>query len=409
MKKIMIIITVLLTGLIAASTPGVVHVVYDNGVVTTSGEDVFYEFDIQAYVTGTVNADDLIFGSANIYVEYDSVLFGKTIAGSSSLEFARTGLLATELLPGMYAYNIYKNQNTFSNVFSLTFEATFPSSPGYYPQISTDVNNPSDLFHIKIKAVASGSGEVSFPVTRVNDSDEQFWTLSELQYAGPNDFSAAVEPVFIEGPITGEDYSSIEMDYFKAENKGGKVRLRWRTQSETENLGYIVKRALVVDDNIYGVYEEIGSYLNYENLLGQGTTSKKADYMFWDKKVKPGVTYAYVLQDVDEGGHIRECDPVIVKVKGSKIISTDRFDFTASYPNPFNPAFVVPFELYTSTMVDIRLYDISGRMVKVIADKEFAAGTYNLLVNGSELGSGVYLLKIQADDVVSTQKMLLVK
>lgn len=415
MKKILIILTVFMTGLMAITTPGVVHFVFDNGVVTTSGDDTFYEFDIQAYVTGTSNSDDLLFGSANVYVKYDTELFGNTIGGTSNLVWSREGLLQTELLQpgsGLYAYNIVNNSaaNTTSDIFALTFEAAYPDNPNYYSQISSDPNNPSDLFHIKIKALASGSGEVVFPDTsRVNNSDEQFWTLANLQYAGPNDLSNAVEPVYIEGPITGEDYTSIELDYFKAENKGGKVRLRWRTQSETENLGFVVKRALVFGDNLYSVFEEVDSYLNNDELLGQGTTSKKTDYIFWDKTVKPGSTYAYVLQDVDEGGHIRECEPVFVTVKDTKLISTDKFEFTASYPNPFNPAFVVPFELYTSTAVDIRLYDISGRMVKVIADKEFSAGTYSLLVNGAELGSGVYLLKIQVDDIVSTQKMLLVK
>ena len=77
MKKTLIILMTLIAGLMAATTPGVVHFVYDNGVVTTSGDDTFYEFDIQAYITGTSSANDLLFGSANVYVEYDTELFGE--------------------------------------------------------------------------------------------------------------------------------------------------------------------------------------------------------------------------------------------------------------------------------------------------------------------------------------------
>jgi hypothetical protein len=132
MKKILIILMMLISGLMAATTPGVVHFVYDNGMVTTSGDDTFYEFDIQAYVTGTSNADDLLFGSANVYVEYDNELFGSTISGTSSLEFQKIGLLAKEALPGIPVYNVYESSNTYADVFALTFEANYPTAPQYY-------------------------------------------------------------------------------------------------------------------------------------------------------------------------------------------------------------------------------------------------------------------------------------
>jgi type IX secretion system substrate protein len=408
MKKILIILMMLISGLMAATTPGVVHFVYDNGMVTTSGDDTFYEFDIQAYVTGTSNADDLLFGSANVYVEYDNELFGSTISGTSSLEFQKIGLLAKEALPGIPVYNVYESSNTYADVFALTFEANYPTAPQYYDPISSDSENPSDLFHIKMKALAAGSGEVSFPYTRVNDAGSQSWTLANLQYAGPTDFSEANEAVHIEGPVTGEPYTAIELSYFEVSNKGGKVRLRWRTESETENQGFIVKRA-IVSGEYTGIYEEIESYLTSDELLGAGTTNKKTDYMYWDKKVKPGTTYAYVLQDVDLGGHIRECEPALVTIRESKIISNEKFEFSSSYPNPFNPAFVVPFEIYTATKVDIRLYDITGHLVKIVANSEFSSGEYKLLVNGNNLSSGVYLLRTQVEGIVNTQKMLLVK
>ena len=349
----------LIAGLMAATTPGVVHFVFDNGVVSTSGNDTFYEFDIQAYITGTSNSADLLFGSANVYVEYDSELFGSSISGTTNLEITMTGILTTEVFPGYGAYRVHDSQNTFSDVFALTFEAIYKDNPSAYPQVSTDPNNPSDFFHIKMKAKAAGSGEVSFPYTRINNSGDQFWTLANLQYAGPADFSEASEPIYIEGPVTGEPYTAIELAYFEAADKGGKVRLRWRTESETENSGFIVKRALVFGD-LYGAFEIIDSYTTNDELKGTGTTSKKSDYMYWDRGVKPGVTYAYVLQDVDYEEHIRECEPVLVTIRESKIISNDKFEFSSSYPNPFNPAFVVPFELYTATKVNIRLYDISG-------------------------------------------------
>ncbi|MCK4813604.1 MAG: hypothetical protein KAT14_06670, partial [Candidatus Marinimicrobia bacterium] len=98
MKKIMIVLFATLATLMAATTPGIIHFVFDNGVVTTSGDDTFYEFDIQAYATETVNSDDLLLGSGNIYVEYNTELFGLSIAGTTKLEYQKIGLLGNDII-----------------------------------------------------------------------------------------------------------------------------------------------------------------------------------------------------------------------------------------------------------------------------------------------------------------------
>ena len=409
MKKIMIVLFATLATLMAATTPGIIHFVFDNGVVTTSGDDTFYEFDIQAYATETVNSDDLLLGSGNIYVEYDTELFGSSIAGTTKLEYQKIGLLGNDIIDDVISeYDVLNANNTFSDVFAITYEASTPSASSYYDPISTDSENPSDLFHIKMKAKASGSGEVSFPGARIANINDQFRTLADLQYEGPVDLSEANEAVYIEGPVNGEPYTSIELLSLEAVYKGGMVRMKWKTASETENLGFIIKRVVKIG-NYAGIYEEIASYVDNDALLGAGTTNTKTTYIYFDKTVKPGVQYVYILQDVDFAGHIRESEPITVNVPESNIIKTDLYTFTASYPNPFNPTFIVPFELYQGTTVDIKLYDVSGRLVEVVAEKEFAAGQYNLLVDGSNLSSGMYLLKTKVDNITKTQKMLLVK
>ncbi len=407
----MMVLIVAVNVLFAATTPGIMHIVFDNGEVVTSGSDTFFEFDILAYISNTVNEDDLKFGSATFYVQYDTTLFGSLIAGKTTLEYEKTGLLAGELFPGFQLYRLFQSNNTFPDVFSFTIEAVFtePEYSNYYSSLSTDPLNPSELFHIRMKAKASGSGEVIFPDSRIAGSDGLFWSLENKQYAGPVDYSLAHESVYIEGPIPGDPYTSIELLSLEAEYKGGMVRMKWQTASETENRGFIIKRAVMLNEQETGIYEKIASYIEDRSLEGAGTTNRKNTYLYFNRSVRPGVTYSYVLQDVDYSGHIRESEPLIVHVPENKIAMSEQFALSASYPNPFNPSFVVPFELYASTVIDIRLYDMSGRLIQVVADREFMPGTYNLLVDGSHLASGVYLLTTRVENTVKTQKMLLVK
>ncbi|MFA5706591.1 MAG: T9SS type A sorting domain-containing protein [Candidatus Neomarinimicrobiota bacterium] len=401
MKKILTILTVMIA-LAAAAVPGTVHLIYSNGEVTTSGDDTFFEFDVQAYVSGTENENDLYLADGMVYVQYNTELFGSEIAGTENLVVTRKGILDNSML-----YQITNSNNTAPNLFAFSFISPYSiNEKQYYTKVSNDALNPSDLFHIKMKVKASGSGILQFPDNI--PMEELYWTLSDQTYTGGLDITDANEDVYIEGPIAGEPYTSIELKSLDAVYKGGMVRLKWKTASETENMGFIIKRALCSDDMI-GIYEEVDSYRENDALLGAGTTSNNTTYLWFDKSVRPGLKYAYVLQDVDYEGHIRESDPVIVTIPENKILTTDKFEFAAGYPNPFNPYFVVPFEIFEATAVDIRVYDMQGRLVKVLADREFAPGTYNLLMDGSGLSSGMYLLRTRVENFTETQKMMLVK
>lgn len=400
MKKLLTI-WIILSAMLFAAVPGTVHLVYSNGLVSTSGEDTFFEFDVQAYITGTGNEDDLYLGDGMVYVQYDTEMFGTEIAGTENLVVQKTGLLNNSF------YQITTSNNTAPDIFGFSFIALLSlDNKNFYERISDDGNNPSDLFHIKMKASASGSGIMQFPNSV--SIEDLYWTLGDQTYAGGLDISEATEPVYIEGPVSGEPYTSIELKSLEAVYKGGMIRMKWKTASETENAGFIIKRA-VANGELTGIYEEVDSYLQNDALQGAGTTSNNTTYLWFDKSVKPGTRYAYVLQDVDYDGHIRESEPLFVTIPENKILTTENYAFSAGYPNPFNPYFIVPFEIYVPTQVDIRVYDMRGKLVKVLADREFAPGSYNLLMDGTGLSSGMYLLRTKVENFVETQKMMLVK
>ena len=388
--------------MLLAAVPGTVHLVYSNGQVSTSGDDTFYEFDVQAYITGTVNEDDLYLGDGMVYIQYNTDIFGTEIAGTQNLVVIRGSYLEDTR-----NYQITLSNNTAPDIFGFSFVTPFSlNEKQYYSKISSDELNPSDLFHIKMKAKASGSGTVQFPGTV--SIEDLYWSLGDQTYAGGLDITEAAETVYIEGPVSGEPYTSIELKSLEAAYKGGMVRMKWKTASETENAGFIIKRA-VSNGELTGIYEEVDSYLQNDALIGAGSTSNNTTYMWFDKSVKPGTRYAYVLQDVDYKGHIRESEPLFVTIPENKILTTENYAFSAGYPNPFNPYFIVPFEIYAPTNVDIRVYDMRGKLVNVLADKEFAPGSYNLLMDGAGLSSGMYLLRTQVENFIETQKMMLVK
>jgi len=96
-------------------------------------------------------------------------------------------------------------------------------------------------------------------------------------------------------------------------------------------------------------------------------------------------------------------DPVSTEIPGA-------FSLSQNYPNPFNPATKFIFSLPEGANVSIRIFDIAGREVDVIANNQFMSpGVYTVNYSADRLSSGVYFYRITANDFVETKKMVLTK
>lgn len=81
-----------------------------------------------------------------------------------------------------------------------------------------------------------------------------------------------------------------------------------------------------------------------------------------------------------------------------------------NYPNPFNPTTQISFTLPKSQQVSLKVYDMLGREVATIANRErFTAGMNTLSFDASSLSSGVYIYRLTSANVALTRKMTLIK
>ena len=92
----------------------------------------------------------------------------------------------------------------------------------------------------------------------------------------------------------------------------------------------------------------------------------------------------------------------------------EEFVLKDNYPNPFNPVTTLRYELAVNTNVKITIYDMMGRLVKILADKIEMAGYKSIKWNGTNdrnepVSAGLYLYTIQAGDYRQTKKMVLLK
>ena len=81
-----------------------------------------------------------------------------------------------------------------------------------------------------------------------------------------------------------------------------------------------------------------------------------------------------------------------------------------SYPNPFNPAVVLPLDLATdATEVSLRVYDVLGRRVRQVWQGPLRAGSHRFVWDGRDeagkaVAAGVYVYRVEMDGRVEAKK-----
>gem|GEM_PF-776435 len=80
-----------------------------------------------------------------------------------------------------------------------------------------------------------------------------------------------------------------------------------------------------------------------------------------------------------------------------------------NYPNPFNPLTTIGYSLPQAGFVSLKVYDLQGRTVAVLADGYRPAGAHQVAWDAAEMASGVYLYVLKAGEATLSGKMVLLK
>jgi len=80
-----------------------------------------------------------------------------------------------------------------------------------------------------------------------------------------------------------------------------------------------------------------------------------------------------------------------------------------NYPNPFNSVTKISYRLRELSDVNISIFDICGRMIINLIDEVREKGEYNFVWDAKALQSGIYMIKMEANNFCSVKKCVLVK
>lgn len=129
-------------------------------------------------------------------------------------------------------------------------------------------------------------------------------------------------------------------------------------------------------------------------------------------KVNQDGTFVLFVLSTNNGIRAYNSHGSMSEINFESQISPENFTLNQNYPNPFNPSIFITYQLSRQEKVKLVVYDIVGREIAVLVDKEQDAGIYSINFDTNKftgLSSGVYFYTLQAGNYRETKKMMLLK
>ncbi|MBU1094897.1 MAG: Omp28-related outer membrane protein [Bacteroidetes bacterium] len=195
------------------------------------------------------------------------------------------------------------------------------------------------------------------------------------------------------------------------------------------NLGSAVIHFIVVEDVTYAGRNGIN---NHKNVMRKMITSPTGESITtvgfqtanksislpesWNKNNLSFLVFIQnsVTKEVCQS-EIIDYNSLVVTGITDESLSPNRFDLFQNYPNPFNPSTTIEYNVPSSELVSLSIYDVLGVEIVTLVNEKQAAGKYKVLFNslsvsgGKGLPSGIYFYKLNIGDLSITKKMSIVK
>lgn len=202
------------------------------------------------------------------------------------------------------------------------------------------------------------------------------------------------------GPPEAPVITSLEAQY-----RGFKVR--WERGGEADLSGYFVHFDI---DQPGPPYNGVASVWGQDSPISVGMVDSLVV-----AELEPDNTYYVALTAMDVSGHhsvYSEEFTVIVGIGDAQVVPRN-VRLSQNHPNPFNPTTIIEYELPEARQVELRVYDLQGRVVRVLVDERRSAGVHRITWDGTDerdqRASGVYFYRMEAGGKIEVKKMVLVR
>ncbi|MBX2976628.1 MAG: T9SS type A sorting domain-containing protein [Ignavibacteriaceae bacterium] len=343
--------------------------VYYNTIVLNNIASTFASHAIGNHTNGT--------GAVNIDLKNNIIINNHAgNVGSSAI-----GLVpATSVLTSNNNI-LYANQNL------VNYQGTLYANLAAWQAASQDLNSVS-------KSVSFVSGtDLHLAESNLGDVDFYAVPIVGITKDIDGDLRNLVNPY--KGADELIDPVPVELASFSASTNGNQVTLSWTTATETNNSGFEVERATILN----GLK---GEFAKTSFIKGNGTTTQLSNYSY--SEIPGQGSFVYRLKQIDFDGKFSYSAEVNVDLG----LPTE-FGLSQNYPNPFNPSTTIRFTVPEVSNVKLEVYSLTGELISTLVNEVKEVGSYDVSFDASKLSSGIYLYRLTAGKNVITKKMNFLK
>ena len=87
----------------------------------------------------------------------------------------------------------------------------------------------------------------------------------------------------------------------------------------------------------------------------------------------------------------------------------ENFTLEQNYPNPFNPSTNIKFSVPILSPISISIYNIRGEFVERLINGVYEPGNYEVSLSAKQYASGLYIYRLESEDVHYTKKLMVIK
>jgi hypothetical protein len=198
-----------------------------------------------------------------------------------------------------------------------------------------------------------------------------------------------------------------------------------------KSTGVVIEKDPIVEDPGFAanVAAHIDSVIWYIHTISTGTITQSRRWAFPSNKLYPPVwplpeNLAYTNVSLQTAGtdglplgdlnwfpdkKALWKDPTQTGVKSIESPLPVEYSLDQNYPNPFNPSTVIEFSVPKQSKVTLKVFNVLGQEVATLVNSTLVAGHYSVDFKANNLAAGAYIYRLQADNFVRANKMLLIK
>lgn len=210
-----------------------------------------------------------------------------------------------------------------------------------------------------------------------------YWRIQARNIAGTSNWSNANDFTLLSAPT----------ELVLQNSAFNEITLNWKDNSTVED-GYIIERKQ-----------------EPETSFSLRDTLKKSGGQYVDQQVENGQTYTYRIKaykDSIVSNYSNEASLLVTTLKDKTDIPKE-YSINQNYPNPFNPTTKIKFALPIRGLTKISVYDLLGREIRTLINREMEAGYHDIYFDAADLPSGIYFYRIHSGNFSQTKKMILMK